>query len=82
MTRALSMIKLFQGPRAQIDRKLYKQHMQNCLENYPNLTIKIGSVHDILLSHSSDVIEKETDAPIYGYVKGVKLGGLPRLQRN
>ncbi|CAG8613050.1 5927_t:CDS:10, partial [Paraglomus occultum] len=60
------------GPRAQIDRKLYKRHMQHCLENYPNLTIKIGSVHDILLSHGSHVAEKE-DVPIYGCVNGVKL---------
>ncbi|CAG8753173.1 14764_t:CDS:2, partial [Cetraspora pellucida] len=35
------------GPRAQIDRKLYKKHMQECLFNYPNLTIKAASVYDL-----------------------------------
>ncbi|PVG02346.1 mitochondrial translation optimization protein [Serendipita vermifera] len=38
------------GPRAQIDRKLYKKHMQALLNSYPNLTIKAGSVHDIIFS--------------------------------
>lgn len=36
------------GPRAQIDRKLYKSHMQATLNNYPNLSIKAGSVHDVI----------------------------------
>ncbi|KIM30631.1 hypothetical protein M408DRAFT_328168 [Serendipita vermifera MAFF 305830] len=35
------------GPRAQIDRKLYKTHMQATLNTYPNLSIKAGSVHDV-----------------------------------
>lgn len=37
------------GPRAQIDRSLYKQHIKDCLLQYPNLTIREGSVRDLLL---------------------------------
>ncbi len=36
-----------QGRRAQIDRKLYKDHMQNELLNYPNLSIVEASVENI-----------------------------------
>ena len=35
------------GPRAQIDRKLFKQAMQQCLFNYDNLTIIEAEVDDI-----------------------------------
>ncbi|KAG1458061.1 hypothetical protein G6F56_006478 [Rhizopus delemar] len=38
------------GPRAQIDRKLYKKHMHEYLKDYPNLTIKAGSVADLVLN--------------------------------
>ncbi|KID99131.1 vacuolar protein sorting-associated protein 45, partial [Metarhizium majus ARSEF 297] len=38
------------GPRAQIDRKLYKQYMREELESYPNLSIVLASVSDIILS--------------------------------
>jgi tRNA uridine 5-carboxymethylaminomethyl modification enzyme len=65
---------LFQGPRAQIDRKLYKQHMQKCLQEYPNLTIETGSVHDILVKTGPDVLSEETGATVYGHAMGVKLG--------
>ncbi|CAO3682732.1 unnamed protein product [Umbelopsis ramanniana] len=37
------------GPRAQIDRKIYKRHMQHILKEYPNLTILSGSVHDLVI---------------------------------
>jgi tRNA uridine 5-carboxymethylaminomethyl modification enzyme len=39
-----------QGPRAQIDRDLYKMHMQQELQAYPNLSIVTGSVADIVVS--------------------------------
>lgn len=42
------------GPRAQIDRKLYKEHMQGCLRGYPNLSIREGSVKDLIYSRVDD----------------------------
>ncbi|KAJ3825690.1 mitochondrial translation optimization protein [Lentinula raphanica] len=41
------------GPRAQIDRKLYKHHMQSALAHYPNLDIQAGSVFDLTFDHES-----------------------------
>lgn len=40
------------GPRAQIDRKLYKRHMQEALLNYTNLDVRPGSVFDLILDHT------------------------------
>ncbi|MES2728870.1 MAG: tRNA uridine-5-carboxymethylaminomethyl(34) synthesis enzyme MnmG [Pseudomonadota bacterium] len=37
------------GPRAQADRKLYRQAMQDILQNYPNLTLVEGAAHDVRL---------------------------------
>lgn len=37
------------GPRAQIDRQLYKKHMQSELFKTPNLSIIEGSVEDLML---------------------------------
>ncbi|KAK0646342.1 glucose inhibited division protein A-domain-containing protein [Cercophora newfieldiana] len=42
------------GPRAQIDRALYKQHMRAELESYPNLAIVPGSVADIVIAPNDD----------------------------
>ncbi|ORY96022.1 glucose inhibited division protein A-domain-containing protein [Absidia repens] len=41
------------GPRAQIDRSLYKQNLQAYLKDYPNLTIRSGSVADLVLGSSN-----------------------------
>ncbi|KAF4450585.1 tRNA uridine 5-carboxymethylaminomethyl modification enzyme MnmG [Fusarium austroafricanum] len=38
------------GPRAQIDRDLYKKHMKAELSSYPNLSIVLDSVSDIVLT--------------------------------
>ncbi|OAA54432.1 Glucose-inhibited division protein A [Cordyceps fumosorosea ARSEF 2679] len=38
------------GPRAQIDRKLYRTYMREELESYANLSIVLDSVSDIVLS--------------------------------
>lgn len=35
------------GPRAQIDRKLYKKHMQSAIHNYENLTVLQGTISDL-----------------------------------
>lgn len=47
------------GPRAQIDRKLYKQAVQNELLSTPNLDIYCSSVEDLLLN---DVDIKDGDS--------------------
>lgn len=57
-----------QGPRAQIDRKLYKKHMQAALSNYPNLDIQAGSVFDLVFDHEGKAEN------IWGKISGVKLG--------
>jgi len=38
-----------QGPRAQADRKLYRQAMQEAILNTPNLEVKAGAVEDLIL---------------------------------
>ena len=43
------------GPRAQADRKLYRQAMQATLFNQPNLTIRAISVEDLLLNQDNSV---------------------------
>lgn len=42
------------GPRAQIDRAQYKRHMQSLLGGYPNLTLKEGSVADLLIGEHAE----------------------------
>ncbi|KAI1768673.1 glucose-inhibited division protein A subfamily [Hypoxylon sp. FL1150] len=42
------------GPRAQIDRALYKKHMREELQTYPNLSIVTGSVSDIVLGEGGN----------------------------
>ncbi|KAF7921155.1 uncharacterized protein EAE98_008581 [Botrytis deweyae] len=54
------------GPRAQIDRDLYKKHMREELEAYPNLSIVTGSVADIIIS-------KEEGEAQSGKITGVRL---------
>lgn len=50
------------GPRAQIDRTLYKQHLQHELFNYtPNLHILVASVEDLVLEeqpHNSNAVRQ------------------------
>ncbi|MFN3826362.1 MAG: tRNA uridine-5-carboxymethylaminomethyl(34) synthesis enzyme MnmG [Micavibrio sp.] len=43
------------GPRAQADRKLYKQAMQEILSDYPNLTIVVGAADDLILNVSREI---------------------------
>jgi len=62
------------GPRAQIDRKLYKNYMQQELMAYPNLDIVQGSVADIILDRSQDGRMLDSDGH-YGSISGVRLEG-------
>lgn len=63
-----------QGPRAQMDRKLYKTHMQHALHNYgPNLSIRTGSVYDLVYSHTHTGSRPED---IRARIEGVRLGVL------
>ncbi|KAF9189758.1 Mitochondrial Translation Optimization [Haplosporangium sp. Z 767] len=60
------------GPRAQIDRKLYKKHMQKVLHEYPNLTIKAGSVSDIVLG--AEILPPTPgQSNVQGEIRGIKL---------
>ncbi len=42
-----------QGPRAQSDRKLYREAMQSILEDYENLTIQAGAVEDLIINRDT-----------------------------
>lgn len=46
-----------QGPRAQADRKLYRQAMQDLLFSYPNLTIIEGGVEDLIVTKEGNEIQ-------------------------
>ncbi|KAJ2822399.1 Mitochondrial Translation Optimization, partial [Coemansia erecta] len=46
------------GPRAQVDRVIYKRNMLDTLQAYAGLDIKAGSVADILLDRSADLDEQ------------------------
>jgi len=43
------------GPRAQADRKLYREAMQDILNDYPNLTLVQGSADDLILDDEGGV---------------------------
>ena len=43
------------GPRAQADRKLYRETMQETLDNYENLTIVEGSVEDLIINENNEL---------------------------
>lgn len=47
----------FKGPRAQIDRTLYKTEIQREVQNFPNLTVMAGAVEDFILGqcHNPDL---------------------------
>lgn len=53
------------GPRAQIDRKLYKKHMQETIHNYENLSVIGGAISDLTFGVST-----EHDKPV---LSGVRL---------
>lgn len=57
------------GPRAQIDRALYKKHMREEIERYPGLTVKEGKVADIIVDRSPEAAGDGR----HGIIKGVRL---------
>jgi len=63
-----------QGPRAQIDRNLYRDHMQETLFNYPNLDVRAGSIFDLVLDRT--VVSTGPAGPTFA-VQGVRLGNEP-----
>ncbi|KAF3992849.1 hypothetical protein FT663_00759 [Candidozyma haemuli var. vulneris] len=60
-----------QGPRAQIDRKIYLEEMQKVILNYKNLNVLEASVEDIIISPSE--VSNDNQGRSYGTVKGVCL---------
>lgn len=60
------------GPRAQIDRVLYKRYMQEELNSIPNLEIVQGSVADIIIDRGASG-GQPTEEGHYGNINGVHL---------
>ncbi|KAJ7280169.1 glucose inhibited division protein A-domain-containing protein [Mycena rebaudengoi] len=56
------------GPRAQMDRKLYKKHMQQAIFDQPNLDVCAGSAFDLVFDHSEPLAPNQ-----WGKITGVKL---------
>ncbi|KAG2148898.1 mitochondrial translation optimization protein [Suillus clintonianus] len=57
------------GPRAQVDRKIYKRHMQDIIFGYPNLDVRAASVFDLVFDNSPCTSTSST----WGTVTGVRL---------
>ena len=57
------------GPRAQVDRALYKKHMREEIVSYPGLQVKEGKVADIIVDQS---LEAKSDGK-HGKIIGVRL---------
>ncbi|MDB5492637.1 MAG: tRNA uridine-5-carboxymethylaminomethyl(34) synthesis enzyme MnmG [Micavibrio sp.] len=54
------------GPRAQADRKLYRNAMQEMLHNYPNLTLIEGAADDLILDRNESIRGLKTlDGKVY-----------------
>ena len=54
------------GPRAQADRKLYREAMQEMLNDYPNLTLIEGAADDLIIAEDGSVSGLKTlDGDIY-----------------
>lgn len=48
------------GPRAQADRKLYREAMQDILNDYPNLTLVAGAADDLILDEEGEICGLKT----------------------
>src|SRR5882757_2954544 len=62
-----------QGPRAQVDRKIYKRHMQSIIFGYPNLDVRSASVFDLVFDNSI-APSTSTSSSTWGTMTGVRLG--------
>jgi tRNA uridine 5-carboxymethylaminomethyl modification enzyme len=61
------------GPRAQIDRLLYKQHVQHELfTNTPNLEVMVASVEDLIVEEAMCVQNDQTVRQCSGVVLSKK----------
>ncbi|KAL7749852.1 Mitochondrial Translation Optimization [Sorochytrium milnesiophthora] len=60
------------GPRAQVDRGLYKQAMQELLTDYPNLQVAAANVESLLMDHFDENLTQDRDR-VQCQVNGVKL---------
>ncbi|OMJ20158.1 Mitochondrial translation optimization protein 1, partial [Smittium culicis] len=66
------------GPRAQVDRVLFKKEMQKQIKNIPNLTIVEGSVSDIMWNDTNQVpviINEKNEKSSSGLIDKVKKFG-------
>ncbi|KAK4196504.1 putative tRNA uridine 5-carboxymethylaminomethyl modification enzyme [Triangularia verruculosa] len=60
------------GPRAQIDRDLFKKHMREELTNYKNLEVVTGKVEDIIVSDAG-LTEEQRAEGAKSKITGVRL---------
>lgn len=60
-----------QGPRAQIDRKIYLEEMQKVILKYENLQVMQALVEDIVIDPATS---NDYEGRLFGSVKGVILG--------
>lgn len=70
--RARRLYVTFQGPRAQIDRQLYKQAMQKELSATENLTILGAPVEDLILNEPTGL--SSSNARVKFRCGGIVLG--------
>lgn len=61
-----------QGPRAQIDRKIYLEEMQKVISSYENLEVLQALVEDLIISPTQE-LPKDFEGRFHGTVKGVIL---------
>jgi tRNA uridine 5-carboxymethylaminomethyl modification enzyme len=50
-----------QGPRAQADRRLYRQAMRDALEHQPNLTLHEASADELIVNENNKIVGVRTD---------------------